>query len=208
MATDGSRQLREDVELLKLARARHREQTRNGAFTVIAASPKTDFPPLHRVAQRWFAGRQIRDLMVSRVADRVSRVQAPVPTGTGDQNSHPVHTLGGNQQLRVNCLPARLASTLAATPFALPVGEVVGGGRLRRRRRILLWERELTLKSRNLSGMIGGLPCSLGQPDAVAQSHTSDARRRHGAAVRSIGTPLPRYVDRITFYSPVNCGTQ
>jgi hypothetical protein len=116
-----------------------------------------------------FDRRQFRDLMASPVGDRVSRVQAALalPTGIGDQVNGRVHTLGGNQQPRVArmaWLPARLASTLAAAaPFALPASEAIGRRRLRRRRRVLLSECELTLQFRDPSGLFPDLPFSLGK---------------------------------------------
>jgi hypothetical protein len=61
-------------------------------------------------------------------------------------------------------LSARFASTLhAATSFAWSAGETVGGRWLRRRRRVLLSECELTLQVRDTFGLFGDLPFSLGE---------------------------------------------
>ena len=50
MSANGSGQIDEDVELLKLTGACDGQKPRDGAFTILTAIAKADFPPLNGVA--------------------------------------------------------------------------------------------------------------------------------------------------------------
>lgn len=54
MRGDGSRQVRERVELLELTGPHNCQQTFDGAFTVFASCPEDDFAPLNRRAEGSF----------------------------------------------------------------------------------------------------------------------------------------------------------
>ena len=56
MSRDGGRQVCERAQLLELTRAHDREQTLDRAFTLLAAGPKHDLPPLNCRAERSFSG--------------------------------------------------------------------------------------------------------------------------------------------------------
>jgi hypothetical protein len=158
-----------------------------------------------------FDGRQFRDSIASRVSDRVSRVQAAlaVPTGIGDQY----------QRSRSD---ARREPAAASGPDGLVAGpacaDSCGGGPARAAGRRGHGTRAASTSSSSAVGVRAEAPTprpvwpvrrsavlARQAPDAVAQSHASDARRHHCAAVRSVMTRLTRYADRITVYSPVTC---
>jgi len=123
-----------------------------------------------------FDGWQFGDLMASWIPDAVARVQ-PVPamaTRLGDKIHGLIRTLGGNQRARMpgmSGLPTGLTSTLrAATAFALAAGKAIGGWRLRRGRRVLLPQGQLTFQVgdlflclRDLLRLFGDLPIAFGQ---------------------------------------------
>ena len=54
MRANGSGQIHEDVELLKLTGACDGQEARDSAFTVLAAIAKADLSPLNRVAKGAF----------------------------------------------------------------------------------------------------------------------------------------------------------
>jgi len=60
MSSDGGRQVRERVELLKLARAHDGQHAFHGALTPFAACAEHDFPPLNGRAQGPLGGRMPR----------------------------------------------------------------------------------------------------------------------------------------------------
>jgi hypothetical protein len=60
MSNNGSRQVRERVELLKLARAHDGQHAFHGALTLRAACAEHDFPPLNGRAQGPLGGRMPR----------------------------------------------------------------------------------------------------------------------------------------------------
>jgi hypothetical protein len=66
MSNNGSRQVRERVELLKLTRARDRQQAFHGALTLLAACAEHDGPPLNGRAQGPLGGsvRRLHTLLV------------------------------------------------------------------------------------------------------------------------------------------------
>ena len=99
--------------------------------------------------------RQFRDLVMSRIAHVIARMQGvlAVTTRVGHEIDDRIHTLGGHQRSRVprmSWLTARFASTLRpATPFALSAGEAVGRRRFRGCGRVLLPQRELSFEIRD-----------------------------------------------------------
>ena len=114
-------------------------------------------------------GRQLGDLMPSRVADLIARVQGmlAMTTRVGDERHGRIHALGGDQpspMTWMTWLPTTLPATLrAATPFALASGQSVGGRRLRGRGRVLLPQGQLVFQVGNLLLSLRDLLRPLGQ---------------------------------------------
>jgi hypothetical protein len=93
--------------------------------------------------------RQLGDLMAPRVADLVTPMQPvrALTTRVGYEVHDRLHALGRHERPMVPRMPRLTAGptpTLrAATPHPLSAREAIGGRRLRRRRRVLLPQREL-----------------------------------------------------------------
>jgi hypothetical protein len=118
--------------------------------------------------------RQLRHLVPPWVAHDIARVHGPlsVTTDVRDEIHDRVHALGGDQRSRVTgmaWLSAGLASTLpAAPPCALTPGKAIGRRGLRRRRRVLIAEGELTLQFGDPLGLLSHLPLTFGKLPAQA----------------------------------------
>jgi hypothetical protein len=108
-------------------------------------------------------GRQLRDLMAPRVADVVACVQPvrALTTRLGCELDDHIHALSGHERPMMPRMPrltAGPAPTLgAATAQPLSARKAIGGRRLRRRRRVLLPEGELTFQIVDLLGLFGDL---------------------------------------------------
>jgi hypothetical protein len=118
---------------------------------------------------------------VRRRTDRVALVQRTLATITGRRNQidESLHALRWDQRASVAGMPALAATAAAAfgstSAKALPPGETVGRRGLRRGRRVLLSQRQLTfevgdplLGVRNLFFRFGQLSLTLGQFAAQA----------------------------------------
>ena len=148
-----------------------------------------------------FDGRHLGDLMSSRVADLIARVQGmlTMTTRVGDERHGRIHALGGDQPSPVawmTWLPTALPSTLrTATPFALASGQAVGGRRLRGRCRVLLPQGQLVFQVGNLLVSFRDLLRPLGQlPIAfsnVALQPTILALQPLALCFRALGARAP-----------------
>jgi hypothetical protein len=113
--------------------------------------------------------RQFCHLMAPRLAELIAGAQQvlAVATDVRRQLDHRVHARWGDKRARIARMPAlatRFAPTLdPATANPLPAGQAIGAGWLRRGRRILLAQRELTFQIFNLAGLIGELLRSIVQ---------------------------------------------
>ncbi len=154
-------------------------------------------------------GRQVGDLMSSRVADLIARVQPllAMTTRVGDEIHDRVHTLGGDERARVawmTRLPTGLPSTLgAAPPFAWASGQSIGGRRLRGRRRVLPPQGELPLQISNLLGFLGDLFRLVGvlltEPFILASQSLDLARVTILDRLRSLIVVRPAWLSHATF---------
>ena len=150
----------------------------------------------------WLDRGQLRHLVTARVADLIVAVQTmmAVTTRVRHEIDDGIHAPDGDQRPRVSRmarLSAQVASTLrAATPFAWTAGETIGGRWLRRCRRVLLSECELTLQVRDAFGLFGDLPFSLGELLTQSLNLTLQALLGIGALLSlrprhaSHGTPI------------------
>jgi hypothetical protein len=108
-------------------------------------------------------GGQLGHLMAPRLADLMLRIQGVLALAARvrhvvDDRLHAVDRDEGAMVPRMSGLTARLAPTLdASTAHAWLTRETIGGGRFRRRRGILLPQRELAFEIRNPFRLLGDL---------------------------------------------------